>query len=74
MRPFGPKASSSTFTIGTRQLVVQEASETTSDAAGRRRPSLTPMTNVASGILMTEPDDHTPRPAFEVGHGGARRW
>src|SRR5262245_26538071 len=53
IRPLStPKASSSTLTIGTKQLVVQEALDTTLWASGSNVPSLTPTTNVASA-----PDD-----------------
>src|ERR687893_150252 len=47
-----PKASSSTLIIGTKQLVVQEALDTTFWAAASNVSSLTPTTNVASA-----PDD-----------------
>ena len=43
-----PKASSSTLTMGTKQLVVHEALETTTSRAGSNSSSLTPMTKVAS--------------------------
>ncbi len=43
-----PNASSSTFTIGTKQFVVQEAFDTTLCAAGSKVSSFTPTTNVAS--------------------------
>src|SRR5262249_53706317 len=43
-----PKASSSTLIIGTKQLVVQEAFDTTLWAAASKVSSLTPITNVAS--------------------------
>ena len=49
IRPFStPKASSRTFTMGTKQLVVHEAFDTTVWAAGSNSSSLTPTTNVAS--------------------------
>ena len=43
-----PKASSRTFTMGTKQLVVHEALDTTKSLAGSNSESLTPMTKVAS--------------------------
>ena len=43
-----PKASSSTFTMGTKQLVVHEALETTKSLPGSNSESLTPTTKVAS--------------------------
>src|SRR5579859_3360982 len=46
-----PKASSSTLIIGTRQLVVQEALDTTQCFAGSNVSSFTPMTKVASAPL-----------------------
>ena len=53
IRPFStPKASSSTLTIGTKQLVVHEALDTTLWASGSKVSSLTPTTKVASA-----PDD-----------------
>ena len=49
MRPLStPKASSSTFTIGTKQFVVHEALDTTLWVAGSNVSSLTPTTKVAS--------------------------
>ena len=49
MRPFStPKASSSTLTMGTKQLVVHEALDTTWWASGSKVSSLTPITKVAS--------------------------
>ncbi len=52
MRPFStPKASSSTLIMGTKQLVVQEALETTLWASGSNVSSLTPTTKVASAPL-----------------------
>ena len=49
IRPFStPKASSRTFTMGTKQLVVHEAFDTTVWAAGSNSSSLTPTTKVAS--------------------------
>ncbi len=49
MRPFTiPKASSRTFTIGTKQFVVHEALDTTLCWAGSKVSSLTPTTKVAS--------------------------
>src|SRR4051794_40627579 len=49
IRPFStPKASSRTLIIGTKQLVVHEAFDTTRWAAGSKVSSLTPITNVAS--------------------------
>ena len=47
-----PKASSSTLTIGTKQLVVHEALETTLCLAGSNVSSLTPTTNVASAPVL----------------------
>ena len=46
-----PKASSSTLTMGTKQLVVHEALETTTWRAGSNVSSLTPTTNVASASV-----------------------
>ncbi len=43
-----PKASSRTLTIGTKQLVVHEAFETTKSLSGSNSESLTPTTKVAS--------------------------
>src|SRR5664280_2866000 len=43
-----PNASSSTFTIGAKQLVVHEALETTKSLAGSNSESFTPITKVAS--------------------------
>jgi hypothetical protein len=52
IRPLStPKASSSTLTMGTKQLVVQEALDTTLCLAGSNVSSLTPITNVASAPL-----------------------
>ena len=52
IRPLStPKASSSTLTIGTKQLVVHEALDTTLCLAGSNVSSLTPGTNVASAPL-----------------------
>src|SRR6187402_3040764 len=52
MRPRStPKASSRTFTIGTKQLVVQEALDTTLWVAGSKVSSLTPTTKVASALV-----------------------
>jgi hypothetical protein len=49
MRPFStPKASSRTLIIGTKQLVVHEALDTTLCFAGSKVSSLTPTTKVAS--------------------------
>ncbi|CAB4776227.1 unannotated protein [freshwater metagenome] len=49
MRPFStPNASSRTLTMGTKQLVVHDALDTTMWCAGSKVSSLTPMTNVAS--------------------------
>ena len=42
------KASSTTLTIGTKQLVVHDALETTKSLSGSKSASFTPMTNVAS--------------------------
>ena len=51
-----PKVSFSTLATGARQLVVQEAADTTSCFAGSYRPSFTPITMVMSasdtGALM----------------------
>ncbi len=53
MRPFStPNASSSTLTMGTKQLVVQDAFETTKCFEGSNVSSLTPTTNVASAPLL----------------------
>ena len=46
-----PKASSSTFTRGTKQLVVHDALETTLWASGSKVSSLTPTTKVASAFV-----------------------
>ena len=50
-----PKASSSTFTMGTKQLVVHEAFDTTTWCAGSKESSFTPITNVASDVLARAP-------------------
>ena len=47
-----PKASSSTLIMGTKQLVVHEALETTRCFAGSKVSSLTPITKVASAPLL----------------------
>ena len=46
-----PKASSTTLTMGTKQLVVHEALETTSGLAGSKVSSFTPITKVASASV-----------------------
>ena len=52
IRPFStPKASSRTLTIGTKQLVVQEAFDTTLWFFGSKVSSLTPTTKVASASV-----------------------
>ncbi len=55
-----PNAWSSTLTIGTKQLVVHDALDTTKSFAGSYSSSLTPITNVASasfaGAEMTTRD------------------
>ena len=64
-----PKASSSTFTIGTKQLVVHDALDTTKSFAGSNSSSLTPTTKVAStslaGAEMIDPGGT----GLEVGGG-----
>ena len=62
MRPRStPNASSRTLTIGTKQLVVQEAFETTLCCSGSNVSSFTPTTKVAS----------TPLPGAEITTKGA---
>ena len=61
-----PKASSITLTIGTKQLVVHEALETTTCCSGSKSSSLTPMTKVASA----SPDGAEMMTRFT----GRRRW
>ena len=70
MRPFStPKASSRTLIIGTKQLVVHEAFETTLWAAASKVSSLTPTTKVASALVAGAEMITTRGAGLEVGGG-----
>ena len=69
-----PKASSSTLTMGTKQLVVHEALETTTSWAGSNSSSLTPITKVASTSVAGAEMMTRLAPALEVGGGRRPGW
>ncbi len=72
MRPLvTPKASSSTFTMGTKQFVVHEALDTTTWAVGSNSSSFTPMTKVASASFEGAEMMTRSGPALEMAGGVA---
>ena len=65
-----PKASSSTLTIGTRQLVVHEAAETTKWRVGVEGVVVDPDDEGRVGLLARRRDDHALGAALDVAGGG----